>query len=134
LRSRRTVNAPVSEIDRVAIDDRNCANALQGITRGGVSVSIFLALTHHWIQATILVSIGALIISTLDNFLYPILVGAQLGLHTITILLSILGGIWLLEISGLVLGPVAFTLAESLLAIWRQRSASIAQPMEMVEP
>jgi predicted PurR-regulated permease PerM len=86
-----------------------------------VPVAIYLAATHHWIQATILAVIGTLIISTLDNFLYPVLVGTQLRLHTAPIFLSILGGIWFFGISGLILGPIAFTLAESLLAIWKQR-------------
>jgi len=86
-------------------------------------VVIYLVVAHHWIQAIILVCIGSLIISTLDNFLYPILVGSQLRLHAVPIFLSILGGIWLLGISGLVLGPILFSLTESLLHIWHRRLA-----------
>jgi len=84
-------------------------------------VAIYLAATHHWIQATIVVGAGSLSISTLDNFLYSILVGTQLRLHTVPIFLSILGGIWFFGVSGLILGPIAFTLAESFLELWRRR-------------
>jgi predicted PurR-regulated permease PerM len=84
-------------------------------------VAIYLAATHHWVRAAILVAVGSLIISTLDNFLYPVLVGSRLRLHTVPIFLSILGGIWLFGISGLVLDPIAFTLTESLLLIWNQK-------------
>jgi predicted PurR-regulated permease PerM len=87
-------------------------------------VAIYLVAAHHWIQAIILVGIGSLIISTLDNFLYPALVGAQLRLHTVPIFLSILGGIWLFGVSGLVLGPILFSLTESLLLIWKRRLAA----------
>jgi predicted PurR-regulated permease PerM len=84
-------------------------------------VAIYLAATHHWVRAAILVAVGSLIISTLDNFLYPVLVGSRLRLHTVPIFLSILGGIWLFGISGLVLGPIVFTLTQSLLLIWHQK-------------
>jgi predicted PurR-regulated permease PerM len=85
-------------------------------------VAIYLAITHHWIQALVVVAVGALLISTLDNFLYPILVGSRLKLHTVPIFLSLLGGIWLFGIAGLILGPVTFAVADALLTIWRGRA------------
>ena len=81
-------------------------------------VAIYLGITHHWLRAVILVAIGSLIISTMDNFLYPVLVGTRLRLHTVPIFLSLLGGIVLFGISGLVLGPIVFSVTESLLLIW----------------
>jgi predicted PurR-regulated permease PerM len=89
-----------------------------------VPVAIYLAAVHHWIRAIILTGIGSLVISTLDNFLYPVLVGTRLQMHTVPIFFSILGGIWLFGISGLVLGPIAFAVAESLLLIWKRRVAT----------
>ena len=86
-------------------------------------VAIYLTATHHWIRAAILVAVGSMIISTLDNFLYPVLVGSRLRLHTVPIFLSILGGIWLFGVSGLVLGPIVLSLTESLLLIWRRKTA-----------
>ena len=85
-------------------------------------VAVFLGLSGHWLKAIILVALGALIISTLDNFLYPMLVGAQLRQHTAIIFLALLGGIWLFGIYGLILGPVLFSLAGSLLSIWHERN------------
>lgn len=84
-------------------------------------VAAYLALTGHWIKMAILLGVGSLIISTLDNLLYPMLVGVQLRQHTVSIFLSLLGGVWLFGASGLVLGPVLFCVAESLLEIWKQR-------------
>lgn len=86
-----------------------------------VPVAIFLTVTHHWIAAAILMIVGTLIISALDNILYPVFVGSQLRLHTAPIFLSILGGILVFGISGLVIGPVLFALAQGLLNIWRER-------------
>lgn len=89
-------------------------------------VAIYLALIGHWIKMAILMAIGTLLISTLDNFLYPVLVGSQLSQHPASVLLSLLGGVWLFGISGLVLGPVIFSMAESLLAIWKQRMNGVS--------
>lgn len=84
-------------------------------------VAIYFAMTGHWIKMATLLTVGTLVISTLDNFLYPIFVGAQLRQHPISVLLSLLGGIWLFGVSGLVLGPVIFSIAEALLTIWNNR-------------
>lgn len=92
-----------------------------------VPVAIYLFVIHEWIRGIIMVAVGSLIISTLDNFLYPILVGTRLRLHTVRIFLSILGGIWFFGISGLVLGPVVFAITESILLIWRRRTNTEAE-------
>lgn len=84
-------------------------------------VAIYLALTAHWIKMAILLVVGSLIISTLDNLLYPVLVGVQLRQHTVIVFLSLLGGVWLYGVPGLVIGPVLFAIADSLLDIGRQR-------------
>ena len=73
-------------------------------------------------------AVGGLIVSTIDNILYPILVGSHLRAHTATILLSVLGGIALFGPTGIVLGPVLFTVATDLLEVWRSRTSSEASP------
>jgi predicted PurR-regulated permease PerM len=84
-------------------------------------VAVGLGATGHWVRMTILLLAGTLVISTLDNFLYPVLVGTQLRQHTVTVFLSLLGGVWLFGIAGLVLGPLLFSTAEALLMIWKAR-------------
>lgn len=93
-------------------------------------VVIYLALIHHWIQAVILLAVGSLVISTVDNVLYPILVGTRLQMHTVATFFAMLGGVWFFGVSGLVLGPVAFTMTEALLLIWRKRVVGGAPPVE----
>jgi predicted PurR-regulated permease PerM len=69
-----------------------------------------------------LLAVGSLVISTIDNVLYPILVGSRLRLHTVPIFISMLGGVWLFGVVGLVLGPIAFSVTASLILIWRGRT------------
>lgn len=84
-------------------------------------VAVWLGVTDHWIKMAVLLSAGVLIISSLDNFLYPVLVGTHLRQHTAFVFLSILGGISLFGISGVIIGPLIFSASEALLAIWRGR-------------
>lgn len=92
--------------------------------------AVVLALTGHWLQSAILFAVGALVISTLDNFLYPIFVGSHLRLHTVPIFLAMLGGVWLFGVTGLVLGPIAFNVAAGLGHIWRRRMRGTPFPSD----
>jgi len=85
-------------------------------------IAIYLGINGHWGKAALLAVWGGVIVSTIDNILYPILIGSRLRAHTGTILISILGGIALFGITGIVLGPVIFTIADTLLDIWRART------------
>ncbi|MDE3161952.1 MAG: AI-2E family transporter [Acidobacteriota bacterium] len=89
-------------------------------------VVVYLFAIHHWVQALILLGAGSLVISTLDNVLYPILVGTRLQLHSGPVFLAMLGGVVLFGVTGLILGPIAFSVTEALLEIWRTRSAEPA--------
>jgi len=93
-------------------------------------VVIYLAALHLWVQAAILLAVGALVISTLDNFLYPILVGSHLRLHTVPIFLAMLGGVLLFGVCGLVLGPIVFNIAAVLGHIWRSRTLGEPLPAQ----
>jgi predicted PurR-regulated permease PerM len=92
--------------------------------------AIYLGLNGHWGKAALLIIWGSLVVSTIDNILYPILVGSHIRAHLATILLTILGGIALFGPLGIVLGPVLFTIASTLLDIWRARSNPATAPLQ----
>jgi predicted PurR-regulated permease PerM len=89
-------------------------------------VAIYLGLTGHWGKAALLAIWGGFIVSTIDNILYPVLIGSHLRAHTATILLSILGGIAVFGPIGIILGPVVFTIASTVLDIWRTRTNQLS--------
>ena len=84
-------------------------------------IALYLGLSGHWIKAALLAVWGGGFVSLIDNFLYPTLVGPHLRQHSVAVLLSILGGVTLFGISGIVLGPLTFTFGSTLLDIWRAR-------------
>jgi len=84
----------------------------------------YLALGGDWGKAAILAGWGAIVIGGIDNFLYPILAGGRLRLHTIPLFVAIVGGLALFGTSGLILGPLAVVLTLAILKIWRDRAAA----------
>ena len=82
-------------------------------------LAIYLMIMGHWTKAIILIVWGALIISTVDNFLRPKLVGTQTRLHELFIFFSVLGGISVFGLLGIVLGPVVLAITLGLLQIFQ---------------
>jgi predicted PurR-regulated permease PerM len=87
-----------------------------------VPAALILALSGHAGKALILTAWGIVVIGTADNFLYPILVGKDIRLHTVVIFFAVLGGVAAFGASGLVVGPVIFALTDALIEIWTRRS------------
>ena len=82
----------------------------------------YLALSGDWGKAAILVAWGTVVIGGIDNFLYPILAGDRLRLHTVPMFIAIVGGLAVFGAAGLILGPLFVVLTLALLQIWRERA------------
>jgi len=88
-----------------------------------IPAAIFLALEGSGGKALLLTLWGTVVVGGIDNLLYPILVGSRLKMHSLTTLVCIVGGLIVLGPSGLILGPVMFTVTRVLLEIWSRRNA-----------
>lgn len=84
--------------------------------------SIFLLMTGHWTKAILLLLWGALVISTIDNFLRPKLIKNQTKLHELFIFFSVLGGLSVFGLLGIVLGPVVLAITLGLLQTFKQEN------------
>ena len=87
-----------------------------------VPAAVFLTLEGHQGKAVILVIWGMLVVGTIDNLLRPILMGNRLKLHTVLVFISIIGGLVVFGSSGLILGPIVFTVTLVLLELWPHRA------------
>ncbi len=85
-----------------------------------VPAAIYLVASGAWVKAIILAAWGTLVIGTVDNFLRPKLVGEKTKLHELLIFFSVLGGLQVFGILGLVLGPVVVAITLALLDVFRQ--------------
>lgn len=86
-------------------------------------LSIYLMASGHWIKAVLLIVWGALVVSTIDNFLRPKLIKNQTKLHELFIFFSVLGGISVFGLLGIVLGPVVLALTLGLLQTFQPQVA-----------
>jgi predicted PurR-regulated permease PerM len=63
---------------------------------------------------------GALIISSIDSVLKPLIIGGKAKLHTLLVFFSVLGGIQFLGFLGFILGPLIAALCLSLFEIYTE--------------
>lgn len=84
--------------------------------------AVVLAAQGYWGKALIVGAWGALVVSTIDNLLFPMLVGRESRLHTLPVFLTVVGGIMLFGGAGIVLGPVTLAATVALIDIMRRRA------------
>lgn len=89
-----------------------------------IPAAIFLFLEGSEGKALLLTLWGSIVVGGIDNLLYPILVGSQLKMHTVLAFISLVGGMIVFGPSGLILGPVIFTVTRLLLEIWSVQNAA----------
>jgi len=80
-----------------------------------VPVAGYLLLLGKYLDGAILIAVGALVISTIDNLLRPPLVGKGTSLPDYAVLISTLGGLSLFGMNGFVIGPL---IASLFVAVW----------------
>lgn len=82
-----------------------------------------LGMQGHYLKAAILAGWGIFVVGTIDNIVYPILVGREMRMHTLNVFLATVGGLMAFGAPGIVIGPVVFALAFALIGVWRGRTA-----------
>lgn len=86
-------------------------------------IAIYLAVNGYWARAIMLALWGAFVISLVDNFLRPKLIKNQTRLHELFVFFSVLGGISVFGLLGIVLGPVILAITLGLLQTFRAHEA-----------
>jgi predicted PurR-regulated permease PerM len=82
--------------------------------------AVWLLFAGAWTKGLVLVLWGLLVVSLVDNFLSPRLVGRRARLHELVIFFSVLGGVRVFGIIGIVLGPVTAAITLALIDVARQ--------------
>jgi predicted PurR-regulated permease PerM len=99
-------------------------------------IATFLALSGHPTKAIFLAAWGGLVVASVDNLLYPYLVGDKLRMHTVPTFFAILGGISLFGPAGLIMGPLALAITIALVDVWwlRTESGQAAEEAVLEQP
>lgn len=80
-----------------------------------VPAALVLAAQDRWVAAIFMLLWGALLVSTIDNLLKPLLISGRAPVATLTVFLGVLGGVAAFGAIGLFLGPVVLALAVALI-------------------
>lgn len=86
-----------------------------------VPAAVWLLATGHWGRAAVLTGICAGVVHTVDNFLRPVLLSGRAGLSGLLVFISVLGGISVFGMLGIVLGPIVVATAISILNVYTRR-------------
>ncbi len=78
-----------------------------------------LALSGSWVKGIILIALGGIVVSQSDNFLRPAIVGKRAKIPTLILLFSMLGGLRLFGVLGLLLGPIIASMVLTLINFYR---------------
>ena len=70
--------------------------------------SLYLLLIGQWEWALFLAGWGAIVVGSIDNFLRPLLMQGSSGMSTLLIFFSIIGGLHVFGLIGLIYGPIIF--------------------------
>jgi predicted PurR-regulated permease PerM len=82
-------------------------------------IVVYLFLKGAIAKGFILLLIGAFGISLVDNILKPLIIGGRTKMPTLLIFFSVIGGIKLFGLIGLIMGPLSVALFISVLGIFR---------------
>ncbi|MBI2083343.1 MAG: AI-2E family transporter [Deltaproteobacteria bacterium] len=86
--------------------------------------SVYLYFQGSWGRALILFLYGTLVISMVDNFLKPLLIGEKTRLPILFLFFAILGGLSFYGFVGIFLGPVLVALFLTLIQIYKKEYPS----------
>jgi predicted PurR-regulated permease PerM len=90
-----------------------------------VPASLWLGFTGHWGRAVLLLAICAVVSTLVDNFVRPLLLGGRTQLSGLVIFISVVGGVGLFGMLGLVLGPILVATAAGVLNVYMDRADSL---------
>ena len=95
--------------------------------------AIWLASTGHLAKALTLAGIGAAVVASVDNVLRPALLAGRTQMNGLLMFVSLLGGVSVFGLIGVVLGPLVVALATGLLETYVGEPEIIAAPRDQEE-
>lgn len=84
-----------------------------------IPAAVILILAGSWVKGIILFGLGVAIVSQSDNLLRPIIISSRTRIHTLILFFSILGGLKVFGLLGIILGPVVASIVFTLLEVYK---------------
>jgi len=84
-----------------------------------IPAGVILILAGSWIRGVVLLGLGIVVASQSDNLLRPIIISSRTRIHTLILFFSILGGLKVFGLLGIILGPVVASVVFTLLEVYK---------------
>jgi len=85
-----------------------------------IPAAIWLIIQEEFLKGIGLGLYGLLVISTIDNFIKPLLIGESMKIPVFLLFFTILGGLKVYGVLGIFLGPIILSLGMAFLTIYRE--------------
>jgi predicted PurR-regulated permease PerM len=92
--------------------------------------AIWLFSTGHSARAVTLIAICGALGATIDNILRPVLLGGRASLNGLLVFISVLGGIAVFGVLGVVLGPIVVATTVGILDVYSRKTVTAGLPRE----
>tara|TARA_Y100000310_G_scaffold345152_1_gene462211 strand:+ start:2235 stop:3332 length:1098 start_codon:yes stop_codon:yes gene_type:complete len=89
-----------------------------------IPVTIYLVATGHFVLAILFFIYNAIIVSSADNFLRPYIVSRYSELSMVTVLIGMIGGLFMFGILGLILGPLILEYFLTFIKAYKEKTLS----------
>ncbi len=84
-----------------------------------IPAAIILFFNGHAVAGVFLIIWCSVLVGTVDNFIKPIIIGEKAHIHPLLTFLSIIGGFFVMGLSGLVIAPYVLSLALTFVHIYK---------------
>lgn len=86
-----------------------------------IPAGIIMIISGSYIKGILIIAIGSLVISQVDNIVRPFLISGKTSIHPLMLFFTIMGGIYLFGLLGIVLGPLIAAVFVTLLDIFEYK-------------
>lgn len=97
-----------------------------------IPAGIILIIGGSAIKGIVLIIIGTVVVSQIDNFVRPLLFKGKTQMHTLLLFFSLTGGIYLFGLVGMVLGPLITAVFMMILRIFEMKIQPEISPSETI--
>ena len=84
-----------------------------------IPAAVILILSGSWIRGVIVLVLGIVFVSQSDNVLRPVIISSRTKIHTLLLFFSILGGLKVFGLLGIILGPVVASIILTLVEVYK---------------
>ncbi|MFZ5981888.1 MAG: AI-2E family transporter [Candidatus Zixiibacteriota bacterium] len=83
-----------------------------------IPAGIILILGGSFVKGLVVIGLGTIVISQIDNILRPLLMSGKTSMHPLLLFFTIMGGIYLFGLLGLIVGPIITAIFLTILKIF----------------